>query len=246
VSWDAQSFAVLDIETAPSDASIVLAGRGSGDRSMLHEMTAASVLRFRRNGACGFDDFRMLSVGGSGEDEADMLRALRIGLDDAHGAGATLVTWNGIAHDLPTLRTRAARHWLFGAFALPRWDAAPDHLDLMRDGPWAGGRWSSLVDTCAALGVPALLEEQSGPRCTLSTPVRKCQLDVAVTALLLMYGVSEREADARPLMAGWVGLAGALSRHRRGATHLRGVVRHPFVRAARAVIDASGGGRAAR
>lgn len=233
-------FAVLDIETAPSDAALSLVGRAdraAGERSALHEMTAFTALTFERSTAGGFAGFAMTTRHHGEGDEPELLAVLSECLDPVHRAGGSLTTFNGVAHDLPVVLRRASRHWLFDRFDWPAWLDGSRHLDLMRSGPGAGGgRWHSLVDRCAALGFSAALEPRSLVDGAAPAVARKCQLDVIATFVLLVYDMATDERSDAAVVAGLDALSRFLrSPVARGAPHLEHFARHPFCRAARSI-----------
>ena len=237
-------FCVLDIETAPGDEMLAIGDRRGGDlgaRVSLHSLVAATVLLFERDADGVFGGFRLRSFDASTMDEADLLLRLDVELGSVHASGGGLVTFNGIAHDLPVLRRRAARHWLFEAMRYPGWSGARPtrHLDLMREGvgcpPGPGGRWPSLIDACAAFGVDAALPART-PGCRVGEAVRKSEVDVAATFVLHLYTLCADVGTVAPLAAGWPAFAAHFGSPRSRAEHLLPFARHQHVAAARRLV----------
>lgn len=236
----AGAFVVLDVETAPADEAVALADRRRGEpgeRSTLHALTAATVLRFEVGSDFTFAGFSLRSFDCMEQDEGDLVLKLDEELSSAHAAGATLVTFNGAAHDLAMIERRAARHWLFSAGRYPRWRlGSGSHLDLMRDGVGCStGRWPSLIDACAAFGVAATPVPRVDGEKAIGT-YRKSEVDVVATFVLLLYDLAARTGDIAPMLRGWDGLARHLSSPLVRAPHLAPFARHPHVAAARRVI----------
>lgn len=233
-------FVVLDVETAPADEAVALAERRRGEhgeRSTLHALTAATALRFEVAPDFTFSDFSLRSFDCIDVDESELVLRLDHALKIDHSAGATLITFNGAAHDLAMIERRAARHWLFSAGRYPRWRlGGGSHLDLMRDGVGCStGRWPSLIDACAAFGVaaapipPVATEKAIGTR-------RKSEVDVVATFILFLYELAARTGDIAPMLHGWDALARHLSSPLVRAPHLTPFARHHHVMTARRVI----------
>lgn len=248
-------FCVLDVETSISEmaASLAAPGRQPGiARAALHELVGGSVLTFERDVDGRFGSFSHLRVGEAGEEEVAMLRALDAALRPVHDAGGSLVTFNG-AHDMSVLRRRVGRHWLFELLALPDWPSEPAgrHVDLMRlDRGSAGGRWPSLVDAAAGFGFSAVCPRPTARSATVSMAVRKAEVDVAATTLLLFHHLAFEERSLGPLAQGWAALSEWIVRDRRLEDHLRPFARHPFSSLARGIARGGrplppGDGRAA-
>ncbi len=230
-------YCVLDVETAPSPDALRWLPRGdraSIERVALHELTAVATLSFAQAGD-EFLDFELASVWAGEGGEADLLQKLAISLKAGYGDGVSLVTFNG-GHDLSVLRRRAGRHWLFGAFDLPRWSDGQGHIDLMHVNRFGGARSPSLVDACAGFGFGIAPPVRCPAGAHVPDPVRKCELDVAATSLLLFHELSFRAGTPMPLIRGWCALADHLRPQLRARPHLAQLVRHPNVGEARGVM----------
>lgn len=231
-------YCVLDVETAVSESAASLAAAGERPgvaRVALHELVAGAVLLFERTSTGGFGGIRLVNAGAEGEDEPGMLTALHRVLDEAHASGAHLVTWNGV-HDLTILRRRAGRHWLFDRLCYDEWPAEGGgrHLDLMRlDVLSAGGRWPSLLDAAAGFGVNGVCPRMGRTSAVLSPQVRKAEVDVVTTAIMLFHHLAMEERAVDPLAQGWAALSRWLIAERTLDDHLRQFARHPFARVAR-------------
>ncbi|GGB39618.1 hypothetical protein GCM10011380_31430 [Sphingomonas metalli] len=227
------TIAVIDIETEPDPFAVALAPRGGpANRTALHRITAFSVLS-----AIEGDDseWRALDLQTrSGSQEYEMLFDLDAILTPLQEARASVVTYNGVAHDLPALRRRTIANWLF---ALPglRGLANMPHLDLMREATRGGrGSWPSLKDLCASCGIPTdhqlvrAIDEEA------SVAHRKCQVDVAATFLLMAHELSAVRGDSKTVSRAWLALADLLQRRTFRKPHLAQFVHHPAIERARA------------
>jgi hypothetical protein len=154
-------------------------------------------------------------------------------------AGAALVTYNGLAHDLPVLRRRCARHWMFGLPGVAA-AAAMDHLDVMlRQRLGRRDKMPSLREACAGLGIStADPRTATGP--AIAPDVVKCQADVVATFLLALFEMAIDRGSEDVLVAGWEGLSAHLGAARPRALHLEHFRDHPLLRAVRKVRNSAG------
>ena len=67
----------------------------------------------------------------------------------------------------------------------------------------------------------------------MSNALRKAQVDVVATTILLLYSLAFDVRAMDPLVLGWASLATWLVRERRGSDHLTQFARHPFADVAR-------------
>lgn len=236
------TYCVLDIETGLSDAAAVLVDRGTkamADRPALQELVAASVLTFSRASDGRFGSFSLGSVAVGEEREEGVLARLDALLSPVYAAGGTLVTYHGIVHDLPALRRRFDRHWMFEAFRYPDWTSRerPRHVDLIRwaSPPGAKG-WVSLADACAGMGFAAGPPARSAEGQALRDPVGKSQMDVVAEAVLFFYYLASIEGSARPLLQGWTELSSYLLGPDMRLAHLDCLARHPYAGVARRIL----------
>lgn len=218
---------VLDIETAPDPHAVTLAGRrGRPASGQLREIVAASMLTFVEEAGGGYADFALASVDRSSSEERSMLRSIEAVLADVAVDGV-LVTFNGRAFDLPVLRMRQLRWWLFAAAAVPAIAADPArHVDVMLELSLDGaGRWPTLADACASVGFCLAAPARAHVADTPPVEVEKCERDVVATAILYFYVLAGRRADATPLLAGLPALGRFLRGPGCGGGHL-----HRFAR----------------
>lgn len=210
---------VIDIETAPDPLCVAIAGRGDQiNRAALHRLVAFSILQVEEDAEGNWGGFGLTSA--SNQIEMPMLVAISKKLECLQAAAGTLITFNGLAHDLPALRRRAIANWAFELDGLARADET-NHIDLMRSGAGgAHGKWSNLRDSCAGLGIP--LNHLIGPRHAdpLAASIRKSQTDVVGTLLLLLHEIALARRHARPLAAGWRALSDHLGQTGVKAPHL--------------------------
>lgn len=224
--------AVLDIETEPNPAAISIAPRGGGtNRTSLHRLAGYSLLCATETDDLQWSDMELHTR--SDMPEYDMLFDLDEALTAAQERGATLVSYNGLAHDLPTLRRRVIANWMF---ALPGLAALSDmpHVDIMRQ-ETRGSRtaWPALADLCAGFGIPTDYLPVRAVENPPSIPHRKSQVDVVATFLVLAHNLSARREESRTVSRAWLALVEFLKRPDVRQPHLAQFVYHPGVERAR-------------
>lgn len=210
---------VLDIETAPCPFLVAEALKGGpANRPALHKVTGWSLLSATETADRRWTDFKLQTR--SGDSEWHVLFDLDEALTAAQEKGATLVTYNGEAHDLPMLQRRTIANWLFGVPGLANLHAMP-HRDLFREAT-RGGRtnWPSLRDLCTAWGIPTDHMAVSGDRTPAGMAHRKSQTDVIATLLLFGFGESSGRGEARTVSRLWLALADYLKRPEVRQPHL--------------------------
>lgn len=224
--------AVLDIETEPDPFALSLAPRGGkGERVALHRLTGFSILTATETQDLDWSGFELQTS--SIADEYEMLFELDEALTAAQERGTTLVTYNGVAHDLPTIRRRRITHWLFSLPGLAGLENMA-HRDLMRDRiRGIGAAWPSLRDVCSAWGIPTdhlLVHPAAEPR---SISYRKSQVDVIATFLVLAHDLSAQRQESRTVSRAWLALSEYLRRPEVRQPHLTQFVNHVLVERAR-------------
>lgn len=149
--------AVLDIEPVPCGDALFQAhpkSRGGYGRHAMHRIVYASVLVTKEHD----DGFLALDVRTFHDgqlDEAGIIGFVDLMLPDSDEPGARLVTYNGMASDLPILKHRACANWLFAVPALGGWcQRRGDHVDVMDAFGRHDDRWS-LSNTCTCLASPS-------------------------------------------------------------------------------------------
>lgn len=226
----AGSMLVLDLETLPNAKAVAIAPRGRElSRSALHHITAFSCLSASEDEVGRWSGLALRSSAGG--DEFDLLMEIDASIADVVDAGGTIITYNGISHDMAVLRRRAAAHWMFGLPGIGRLEAVA-HRDLLR-AHHRGRRdaMPSLRDACAGYGIPTdhrLVGRNGG----LEGPVRKSQVDVVATFLLTLYEFAIERGDDAPLLGGWTALAEHLATPAVRAPHLDQFRWHPLLAAA--------------
>ncbi len=215
------AYVVLDIETAPDPHPVVRIPSGSAVRSsMSHLITAAAMLVARRQEGLSWTVDAIRSWHGAEHDEYAVLRGLQGALLPLLDTGATLVTFNGVRHDVPTIRRRAAFHRMFGSRTWPLLATAP-HRDLMTDG-LAGreAQWVSLAQSCIGLSIPWEHAFQTAAQATPGVAQRKCETDVCAEFVLLLYTLAMEHGHEFDLTHGWRALASHVARDHAGRPHL--------------------------
>lgn len=221
---------VLDLETLPDPKAVGIAPRGREvSRPALHRISAYSSLSATEEPDGRWSGFSLRSAFDA--DEFELLMDIDLSIAALAEAQGTLVTYNGISHDVAVLRRRAAANWMFGLDGLGRIDIV-DHRDLLR--AHKRGRRDALPplrDACAGYGIPTdhrLVDRRGGPE----GPVRKSQVDCVATFLLTLYELAIERGDEAPLVAGWTALAEYLATPAVRAPHLDQFRWHPRLAAA--------------
>lgn len=225
---------VLDVETAPR--AHALDGRPEARHAAKpsphdQELTCAGLLLV---GGDGRDAARIRLVSVDARpDDGQLVATVDALLPDASRADATLITFNGVRHDLVALRSRALARWAFATPRLRRWCAGEGrHRDLMLELS-AGGEatWPSLAAACGALGVPAKQLPVRSRRSPEAVALNN-QCDVVATYLLHLHLTAFEAGDPLLLAERWLALADALGGE--GAPeHLLAYTTHPRLAAAR-------------
>lgn len=225
---------VLDIETALDPISLsILSTRPKDMPTALQRITAASLLW-----ACQEDDgwtiegieTRLATDHFSDEHEEAILELVDTAIGRIVRASGTLISFNGLAHDIPVLRRRAGRHLRFDlANLLTR---QPRHIDLMLGSTRADrSQWASLAHTAVGLGLP--VGPLSRDETLLSFAAQKCEADVVTTFLVALFEISMRTASERPLLLGWAALADRIEFMGARGQHLANFARHDLADAGR-------------
>jgi len=206
-------FGVLDIETRPDPLALTLMRQRDGARApaALHQLTAASLLVASMDADGAWSDMQLVSLCEPEAGERRMLIEIDEILAELFRDGGTCVTFNGMSHDLPTLRRRAARHHLFHLEGINP-NRPIQHIDLMRrcTRGWRDD-WPSLKAACAGLGIPVnhMLADPRSPG--VPATQRKCETDVVCTFLLLLHELAIAYRDHAVLERGWKALAELLN-----------------------------------
>lgn len=206
MSLKARRCAVLDIETAPDPHAVVLSrrSRSAARGSPVFGVVAASMLTFveRADGTLG--RYELTTWHESEYTERDILANVDATLAGVADDGGILGTFNGVGHDLPTLRMRQLRWWLCEGDAVSRIQSGEgEHVDAMLELSGGGdARWPSLSDACASVGFSLKGPNLVGRASSLPYETEKCETDVIGTAILLHYVLAGRRKSAEPLRRG--------------------------------------------
>lgn len=140
--------AVIDLETRrdPLLAGLITTSKSAGN--FIQRIASYSVLQIEELASGDW------VVGGFYSVEDDEIAILRA-IDHDAETRPTFLTYNGLRHDLPTIRRRLMRHRLFELEHAARMNTLP-HVDLY-DFPAvpSGSAHGSLQDRCAGLGMDA-------------------------------------------------------------------------------------------
>lgn len=205
---------VLDIETALDREAVERTGRSGPSafvRPWLHRVVVVTTLRFDVDtSACSFDAFSLDTVLAlEPAEEPALLDSVEARLGDL-GDDAMLVTFNGLAHDLPMLQRRRLHHWLFAWSRMQELQSrgAAGHQDVMLALSDQGAqRWPTLVDACAGLAIPCNAALRARGSARLDPFLVKGQTDVAATFLLHCLCGSAAAGSPALLVNGWTALA---------------------------------------
>lgn len=215
-------FVVVDLETAPDRHAQILARRQRGvpRGSPLHEIVAASALTFHEHEGA-FGGFRLRSWHRDDYLETDIISNLEAELDRVADEG-TLVTFNGSGHDLPMLRMRQLRWRMVEDDAIVRIGARGDaHADVMLELSLGGeGRWPSLADGCAAIGISLAGPIPVGRDTLIPQEIQKCERDVVGTTMLFMHLLAAQRRSVDTLGAALPALGAFLRQVAAGRSHL--------------------------
>jgi hypothetical protein len=221
---------VFDIETTLDEGAAAAAGyKGNGIPSALQRITTACLLVAKEDQDGNWTSITLKTLSAPSS-EFEILMRLDEELASLASHGATLISYNGRAHDLAILRRRGARHWMFGLPGITS-AATMDHLDIMlrqrigrRDGT------PTLREACGGLGISAFDPRQAGTG--RLPPIAKCQIDVVATFLLALYEIAIERGSPNALLGGWEGLSKYLTRLQPRAAHLEHFRNHPLLQAA--------------
>lgn len=228
------TIAAIDLETAPDPQAIdLLAGQKDGGRRHVatHRISAAAWLVMRES-ADGWWEIEELDSQGAPTDEFDILlslnRVMRLVLDRA----GEIATYNGQRHDMPVIRRRAARHWMFEMDGL--FPPHPiRHVDAMRTAGLGIGDWPQLREACAGLGFTCDAEQDPmGAGRTLIPRRRKAEVDTVATMIVRLHDLAAERRDVATLARGWKALADHIRHHAAARPHLLQFTSSPDLEAA--------------
>lgn len=210
----------LDIETAPDPEAarlLAFARPSAKSHAAIHRIIAAAWLRASENedGRWTIDAFGSCSDD-AGED--GILASLDGQLRATASADGEISTYFGAHHDLPVIRRRAIRHWMFGADGI--FPQTPiRHVDLIRHGEHSFRDWPKLREACAGLGIPCDPTSTDGD--AIHPNARKAEVDTAATWLLRLHLLATERGSRNVLVEGWSALREHIRRVRPNAGHLR-------------------------
>lgn len=206
---------VLDLETRFDPLLVGLTTSTKSANVFAQRIVSCAILK-----ACepSIGTWEVDSLTSHSDHEEDVLAAI----DAALATPTTLVTYNGIRHDLPVIRRRIMR---FRRFDLQYAAASRlDHLDLY-ECPTVppGGVAGSLQDRCASLGIDSKTyleaDEDERPRAVL-----KGETDVVATFVLLLHELAALRGDGRVWASGMDALRQADHGALRKKGHLRRII----------------------
>lgn len=219
---------VLDVEARGDTVARKLARRTQGSPSLLlREITSVSCLRLHAgcHAAWQLETFHREHD----LDEAQLLAAVDREVRSAAAEGAVLVTYNGLEHDLPLLRSRQVRWWQCHHDGLLTYlDGVHPHVDVMRELPRGGSRYARLTDACASLGVSLFGPSRFEADREVPIEQEKGELDVVGTALLYFFLLADRLANRELLLERLDSLAAFLARQAVFRPHLKALAINPL------------------
>ena len=229
---------VLDIETAPDPYLLSFApSRLSKDHPSLHAVTGYSILAAEedQNGDWSVTDL----ASPQNTDEYEILFELDEMVTPAIEQEATLVTYNGISHDVLMIQRRMGAHMLY---ALPSQSglARMKHRDMMREVSTGPRNWPSLQQLCAIYSIPSnhLLIPSRGP--IAPTHERKSQVDVIATYLILAHRLAGERGSSAVVGKAWLALASFLNDKGKVNPHLAQFLDKDLLARARAQLGDEG------
>lgn len=202
------TLATIDIETAPDPQAIdMLAGRDGPSRNVAMHLISAAAWLVMSEDAAGHWSVDELGSEGAPTDEFDILLSINRVMRTLLDADGELATYNGVRHDLPVIRRRASRHWMFGQDGL--FPPTPiRHRDVMRSPGLGIGDWPKLREACAGLGFTCDAEQDPiGSGRTLIPRRRKAETDAVATMIIRLHELAADRRDPGTLAHGWTALA---------------------------------------
>jgi hypothetical protein len=223
---------VLDIETSIDTEAIKLLAerrRGSENASALRQVVSASILSAMEDDGnwevTAIDTMSTISIDHeqpSSTQEEDVLAFVDQQLADLEAAGGVLVTYNGVAHDLPILCRRAARHRLFEAQGLL--SPTLKHLDLLHARLMPNESWPKLKELAASFGIPVAARLPRNAQ--VSAQQAKAEVDVCATFLVLVCELSLARQKPDAFYLGWRALGRYIREAGKRGEHLQQFARH--------------------
>lgn len=208
---------VIDVETVPDQDAAALAPRGAvagRSRRILHRVVCATLMSFaegREHGELRCLGMRTVTL--ERMEEGPLLGAIDGLLPDPDDERSLLVTFAGAMHDIPVLKQRAMRLWMFDMPRVRGWaERRGNHHDMM----YAFGArppHPSLAEVTALIG--ANLEgARSGDPATRwiergdwAPIVKRNRNDVCATFLAYAYWSAWRRGCELPVATAWTTLA---------------------------------------
>lgn len=224
---------VLDIETALDPVAVSLVpGRPQNMPKALLRVTGASLLwaiEDRAGWTVEKIDTAVAIEEFTDEPEEEILELFDHAIGRIVKENGMLLSFNGLAHDLPIIRRRAARHLRFDLEnVLTR---QPRHLDLMLGSTRPDrSNWPNLIHSAVGLGLPHGVLQRNDR--LVSFESQKSESDVVTTFLLFLVELSMRKASEEPLLLGWAALADRIEAMGARGRHLMHFARHDMAEAA--------------
>ena len=206
---------VLDLETRHDSIIAGLASSSRTARSFVQRIEGFSALVAEETAPAAWTVHGLVTRVGH---EPELLAAI----EDILAPAPTLITYNGLRHDLPVLRRRIMRFRRYDLAAGLQATRLP-HVDLHDFPPVPpGANHGSLQDRCAGLGIDSKAYTDGSDDMTATA--RKSETDVTATFVLLLHELAAVRAHG----ATWAGGMKALRSAQGGALarkpHLAGLI----------------------
>lgn len=237
---------VVDIETAPDPQTLCLLKKEQGIARATWAIqrieTACILVAVEDQRNIKVSEFICRAIDAPREreraDEPDILALIGVHLE-IDAPTTTLVSFNGLAHDLPIMRRRA---FVNKMSECPAFSANPHfhHEDLMHSlGAEPSSTRVPLLQAAGGLGIPVLHRFPLRTAPPATQRMRKCEVDVIATFLLYTQMLAARRCNPGFFDTAWQAIADHLGVMNPKGEHLAQFVRMHHLRTARTAAAAA-------